>query len=271
MSKSFVTKKSLGQNFLTSDVVPLWMCEAAHLEKDDVVLEIGPGIGALTKVLLDQKAKVIALEADIRAIEILNNTFAKEIKSGQLTMIHGDVRELNINDLPIGSGGYKVVANIPYYLSGFLFRFFLESSHQPALLVFLVQKEVAKRITSNFEKGDKESILSISVKVYGQPKYIKTVSKGHFSPPPKIDSGIVAIYNINKNNFKDLSENFFFDQIHLGFGQKRKQLLGNLTKIYPRESLLHTFSTLSLPTTVRAEDLSLEKWLELTKSLKLIS
>ncbi len=266
--KKIDAKKSLGQHFLTSAVVPGWMCDAADVQKDDLVLEIGPGTGVLTKELLSRGATVIALEADTRAIAVLQDTFADALTQKQLILLHRDVRTLARTDLPqIAERNFKVVANIPYYLSGLLFRTFLELDTQPTDLVYLVQKEVAKRACSNISRGEKESLLSLSVQAYGNPTYVKTVSRGHFTPPPKVDSGIIAIRNINRHNFKTVDETLFFNVLHLGFGQKRKQLLGNLAKQYPREALIHMFSTAAIPVSARAEDVPLEKWLTLTSTL----
>lgn len=265
-------KKSLGQHFLTSAVVPSWMCDAAEITSDDTVLEIGPGTGVLTKEILSRGATVVALEADLRAIEVLEETFAAEISDGTLILHHIDVRKLDLATLPlISDHTFKVVANIPYYLSGFLFRTFLESAVQPTDLVYLVQKEVAKRITTDLQRGEKESLLSLSVKVYGTPKYIKTVTRGHFTPPPKVDSGVIAIRNITRENFTHIEESLFFNLLHLGFGQKRKQLLGNLSKQYSREILTNTFSTVDIPVSARAEDIPLEKWLKLVQALSIHS
>lgn len=259
-------KKSLGQHFLTSPVVPGWMCDAADVQSDDLVLEIGPGTGVLTKELLLRGATVVALEADVRAIEALNETFAEEISAEKLILCNTDVRTLNLSEVShIADHNFKVVANIPYYLSGFLFRTFLESTIQPTTLVYLVQKEVAKRATSGISIGEKESLLSLSISAYGEPHYVKTVSRGHFTPPPKVDSGIIAVRNISRENFKEVDETLFFKLLHFGFGQKRKQLLGNLAKQYNRETLTHIFSTADIPVSARAEDVSLEKWLMVTK------
>jgi 16S rRNA (adenine1518-N6/adenine1519-N6)-dimethyltransferase len=266
--KKIEAKKSLGQHFLTSPVVPSWMCNAAEVTEGDIVLEIGPGTGVLTAEILKRGATVVALEADIRAVEALNEAFKKEIGEKQLIVYHTDVRNLSLSDITeIRDHGFKVVANIPYYLSGMLFRIFLESSIQPKCLVFLVQKEVAKRITEDLKTGGKESILSLSVKAYGTPSYVKLVSKGHFTPPPKIDSAILLVQNISRDNFKDVDMSLFFDLLHIGFGQKRKQLLGNLSKHFDRNTLTNIFSTLSLPVSTRAEDVPLQKWLQLTIAL----
>jgi len=266
--KKIEAKKSLGQHFLTSPVVPSWMCNAAGVTEGDIVLEVGPGTGVLTAEILRRGATVIALEADIRAVEALNEAFKKEIEEKQLIVYHTDVRNLSLADIKeIKDHEFKVVANIPYYLSGMLFRIFLESSIQPKCLVFLVQKEVAKRITEDLKAGGKESILSLSVKAYGTPSYVKLVSKGHFTPPPKIDSAIILVQNISRDNFKDVDMSLFFNLLHIGFGQKRKQLLGNLSKHFDRNTLTNIFSTLSLPVSTRAEDVPLQKWLQLATAL----
>lgn len=268
MGEKFQTKKSLGQHFLNSPVVSQWMCDAAVIAPGDTVLEIGPGTGALTKELLKRGAKVIALEADHRAVSVLLETFASEVASGQLMLTHTDVRTLDPATIPhLSDHNFKLVANIPYYLSGLLFRMFLESPLQPKQLVYLVQKEVAKRITASLSRGEKESLLSLAVKAYGTPVYVRTVSKGHFTPPPKVDSAIIAINDISRNSFTELDEKEFFRILHVGFGQKRKQLVGNLAGEFPRETVLHCLSTLGLPPMVRAEDVNIEAWLNLARML----
>lgn len=259
-------KKSLGQHFLNNAKVPELMASAGEVNENDTVLEVGPGTGVLTKELLRRRAKVVALEADQRAIEVLESQFKSEIAAGQLKVIHTDVRTMDLKDLGngISSGSYKVVANIPYYLSGLLFRTFLETQIQPSDLVFLVQKEVAERIA----REPKESLLSLSVKIFGDPTYIKTIKKGNFTPPPKVDSAIIAVRRISKERLKNLPESVFFTLLHAGFASKRKQLLGNLTKLFPRDILVHTFSTLGLKEDVRGEDMSLSAWLQLMTLLE---
>jgi len=263
MSEKFEHKKSLGQHFLNSDYVPKKMCDAASLEAGDIVLEIGPGTGALTQEILARGASVIALEADLRAIESLNETFTAAIAAGQLTIHHHDARTIEPTEFGLKNQQYKVVANIPYYISGLLFRTMLETDCQPNTLVFLVQKEVAGRIA----RDKKESLLSLSVKCYGKPSYIGTIARGHFTPPPKVDSAIVAVTDISKSAFDTMSERDFFILLHLGFGQKRKQLLSNLSKSYPRPQLEEIFKEIGLTLNIRAEDVSLTGWLTLAEKL----
>jgi len=267
MRESFQHKKSLGQHFLNSPVVPGWMCDAGRITAADTVFEIGPGTGALTAELLTRGATVVALETDARALQTLAERFAAELAAGQLRLVAGDARRLDLAAYGLTDHTFKIVANIPYYLSGQLFRHCLQSRIQPTALVFLVQKEVAKRATAQLERGEKESLLSLSVKAYGEPHYVKTVGRGHFVPPPAVDSAIISISDINRAAFTDLSQSFFFELLHLGFGQKRKQLLGNLANQFEREHLTHIFSTLGIPVSTRAEDLPLKTWLSLATAL----
>lgn len=235
------------------------MCDAAHLRAGDIVLEVGPGTGILTTEILARGAQVIAIEADPRAIASLEGTFAEAIASQQLVIHHHDARTLNPADFGVFDHQYKVVANIPYYISGSLFRSFLDTDCQPTDLVFLVQKEVAYRIA----RDPKESLLSLSVKMFGDPAYICTVKSGHFNPPPKVDSAIVAVAAINRDAFGTIPREQLFSLLHLGFGQKRKQLLGNLSKAYNRDTLSAVFTDLKIPVDVRAEDLSPDTWFKI--------
>lgn len=262
---TFQHKKSLGQHFLNNNYIPKKMCDAADITAGETVLEIGPGTGILTREILNRQAKVIALEADERAILLLTNTFKPEIENGVLTIYHYDVRNLNTKDFNLINQDYKVVANIPYYLSGYLFRNLLDTTIQPNTLVFLIQKEVANRIA----RDQKESLLSLSIKIFGTPTYIETVKRGHFTPPPKIDSAILKVSHINRCHFSDYTSEYFFHILHLAFGQKRKQLLKNLSTEFPRGDLILIFNQLNIKTDIRAEDLPLSIWLELIKELDL--
>jgi len=259
-------KKSLGQNFLNSPHVPEQMVRAAELGEDETVLEVGPGTGVLTEVILKHAARVVAVEADARAVSFLEERFSDEIKTGKLTIVHGDVREVDLADYGFAEHEFVVIANIPYYLSGFLFRYFLSGALQPHTLVFLVQKEVAQRIA----REKKSSLLSLSVEVYGTPKYITTVKRGNFTPPPKVDSAIIAIYGISRRRFEDsgISEDLFFELLHLGFAGKRKQLRGELSKKYPREHFEEVLTACNLSETVRAEDMNIDEWFHLVQALE---
>lgn len=256
-------KRSLGQHFLTNARVVEKMVEAAQLEKGATALEIGPGTGTLTEGLLDTGARVIAIEADERAVTLLRERFADALAVGQLVLHHTDVREIEPASVVPQDSPYAVVANIPYYLSGMLLRTTLEAQHQPQRVVFLVQKEVAERIA----RGKKESLLSLSVKAYGNPRYVLTVSRGNFAPPPSVDSAILAIDDISRDRFKNLGEQWFFDVLHAGFSSRRKQLIGNLTALLPKEDMLQAFAALGIPPHIRGEDLSIDVWCALATAL----
>lgn len=258
-------KKSLGQHFLNNPRIPKHMADAAALEKRDIVLEIGPGTGVLTRELLARSATVIAIEADIRAVESLKETFKNEIGEQKLILIHGDIRTIDLAALGLRPRAFKIVANIPYYLSGILFRRLLEGALYPSLLVFLVQREVAYRIA----RDTKASLLSLSVRAFGRPHYIQTVAPGNFTPPPRVDSAIISIDDISHNHFHTINKDLFFKILHVGFGSKRKQLLGNLTKLLNREDLERIFQTLGIQKNVRGEDLALEVWFDLTTAIAL--
>jgi len=262
--EGFAHKKSLGQNFLTTPVVPNWMCDAGTVVAGDIVIEIGPGTGALTRALLQRGATVYAIETDERAVNVLKEAFATEITAGQLHLIYDDVRTFDFATLPITKNPYKIVANIPYYLSGFLLRHCLELPKPPTTIVFLMQKEVVERIA----RDKKSSLLSLSVLVYGEPKYFKTVSRGHFKPAPNVDSAILAISNITHTELPTTADReAFFTLLHTGLGQRRKQLLGTLTNLFPRSQLEECFMLLKISPSVRGEDLSIITWLALHHEL----
>lgn len=244
-------KKSLGQHFLRSNSALEKIVSAACLTTTDTVLEIGPGQGALTEKILATGARVIAIEKDENLAEYLKTFFKAEIVQRRLKIITGDALLFKVAREPWLKKNYKVVANIPYYITGQFFRLFLEQEKQPKLMVILVQKEVARRIVA---ADKKESILSISVKVYGQPTYKKTVPAGAFSPAPAVDSAILKIDNISKDFFVDINEKDFFTLLKRGFASKRKQLKNNLN--LPEK----VFSACGLKPQSRAEDLNLHQW-----------
>ena len=254
-----LTKKSLGQHFLRSKAALAKIVEAARLSPDDTVLEVGPGEGALTELLLQKAGRVVAVEKDDRLIPILQEKFSDEIASGKLSLIHADILDFDTKRYTLYAKRFKVVANIPYYITGALLRRFLESESQPSAMVLLLQKEVAKRIVA---QDGKESILSISVKAYGTAKYIGTVKARAFSPPPKVDSAIIAIENISKDFFDTLAchprendnEKQFFAMLRKGFAHPRKLLSSNLG--ITAEKL----RACGIAEKARAENLSVENW-----------
>ncbi|QSH39195.1 ribosomal RNA small subunit methyltransferase A [Candidatus Kaiserbacteria bacterium] len=254
-------KKHLGQHFLTSKSVLKDMLSAAQITKDDTVLEIGPGKGVLTQALLETGATVIAVETDADMIEILEEKFGEHVQNKQLKIVHEDVLTLSLDDLI--TGDYKLVANIPYYITGEIIRRFLTADKPPLCMTLLVQKEVAHRIA----RDTRESILSISVKVFGQPRYVTTVAARYFSPAPKVDSAVLHIENISKKFFTGISENHFFKIVKSGFSSKRKKLVNNLAQFGTKDTIIDTLESLGLSENIRAEEVPLEKWKELASIL----
>jgi len=260
-----------GQHLLTSRVIARATVDAGGVQEGDMVLEVGPGTGMLTRELLETGAHVVAVEKDPSMVAVLKHEFKKEIDDVRLTMYEGDIRDAAIlKSIFLNRASFfKVVANIPYYITGELLRLFLTARPQPQSISFLVQKEVAERIA----KSKKESILSLSVKVYGTPRYIKTVRAGSFNPPPSVDSAILAITDISRKNFTPDAgaEARFFELLHIGFGQKRKTLMGNLKRsAYGRRTSVEwegVWKKAGLEKNVRAEDVPLEVWLGLTNAL----
>lgn len=248
------TAAPLGQHLLTNPVVARKVALAAGVAKDVHVLEIGPGKGMLTQELLSLGAKVTAVEKDPAMVAVLKEIFAKEIKKKQLTLIEGDARQVT-PDSVFPKGDYVVAANIPYYITGELIREFLTANNQPSSIALLVQKEVAERVA----RSKKESILSLSVKIFGDPKYVDTVKRGNFNPPPKVDSAILAVTNISRARLGTVAEKDFFNIVKAGFAQKRKTLAGNLKKVFGE--------SFGVVDKVRAEDVPLADWVELAKKV----
>ena len=254
------TKKSLGQNFLKSSSVVREIVKAGEIKKGDAILEIGPGRGILTEKLLEYGGKVIAVEKDYELFNLLQEKFIQQIKSGTLVLVHDDILKFEIKNYELRS--YKIIANIPYNITGAILKKFLTAENQPERMVLMVQNEVAKRIVARPRHGGagaKESILSISVKAYGEPKMIMKVGARYFSPSPKVDSAVIAINKISRKTFIEnkVNEEKFWEIVKMGFAHKRKKLSGNLKSI-----------VLKLPLNLkdkRAEDLTLLDWILLTK------
>lgn len=262
----------MGQHFLKSERVLGQIVGAAKIKKDETVLEIGPGTGVLTAELLRSDAKVIAIEKDVRAAELLKEKFEKEIGLGQLTLICDDVLRWDPSKERLTDGNYALVANIPYYITGAILEKFLECEPRPNRTILLVQKEVADRIIAKPRGNNgksKESLLSISVKAFGEPRIVAKVPKGAFTPAPKVDSTVLEITNISDRRFKENSVDIgnFFKIVKAGFAHKRKMLIGNLKDVVAPERLKMIWETLALDEKIRAEDLGPDEWFQLVKGL----
>lgn len=250
-------KKSLGQNFLKSKMALKKIIESGEIKPTDAILEIGPGKGVLTEKLLEKTKLVIAIEKDRELFEFLKNKFKKEFLEKKIILINEDILKFDINNYKFKK--YKIVANIPYNITGAILKKFMTTKNQPSSMVLMVQHEVAQRILA---RDKKESILSISVKAYGEPKFVMKVPARYFSPTPKVDSAIISINNISRKFFikNKINEEKFWEIVKTGFAHKRKKLSSNLKPLNLRKVELCT----SLGDK-RAEDLSTSDWIALTK------
>lgn len=247
--------KKLGQNFLQDPLILDSIASFAEIEALDTVLEIGPGLGSLTRHLAESASRVIAVELDQDLIPPL-----KEVTSayGNISIIHGDILKLSPSDLAL-EAGYLVVANIPYYITSAIIRHLLESDQTPRRIVLTVQKEVAKRICA--EPGDM-SLLALSVQVYGKPRIAKHIPAGAFFPPPKVDSAVLCIDIYPSPQIDHELLDTFFKLTKAGFSQKRKTLRNSLSaglhiSASDAETLL---SNAKIDPMRRAETLSIDEW-----------
>jgi len=260
-------KKSLGQHFLTSEGAIQRIINSADIQTGECVLEIGPGKGVLTDALLKSGAQVIAIEKDDNLATNLTESYINAISDGTLTIHNADICKTSPSTLinsPHGNTDYKLVANIPYNITGAIIRQFLTATNQPTKMVLLVQKEVAERIIA---RNGKENILSISVKAYGEPYIEGVVKSGSFNPPPKVDSAILVIEHISRTFFNTADETLFFTLLRTGFQSKRKQLKNNLSSILTDAHIPELFHTCAIHIATRPEDLTVHDWRCLTKTI----
>lgn len=263
-------KKSLGQNFLVNEGVYKKVVTALEIKGDDVIVEVGPGLGTLTGYLAESGAKIIAVEKDRLLIDHLKNKF-KDDKN--VTIIESDVLKFDPRNYQLRTTNYKLVGNIPFYLTSHLIRTVFEKWPHPEKIVLMLQKEVAQRIVA---KPPDMSLLAVSVQYYSKPEIVSYVSAGSFYPPPEVDSAIIRLvpgeqftaYSNNTENYKLKTVNFF-RVVRAGFAGKRKQLLNNLAaglKISKQE-IQQKLSLIDINPQRRAETITIEEWQKITNSL----
>ena len=278
--------KRMGQNFLLDESVLEKIIVAADISPKEMILEIGPGLGVLTFELAKRAKQVIAIEKDKKLAEILNHELKiKNIKNVEI--VNDDILKIPIRQLadqisnqaprlPAGrqNPNYKIVANIPYYLTSPIIRKFLETENKPEAMILMVQKEVAQRICA---KPGQMSILSVAVQFYGWPEIVDYVSKKSFYPQPKVDSAIIKIV---PKEIPEIDTKKFFKLIRTGFSAKRKFLINNLSsKIqrppaspseagWAKSKFQNIFAEIGLDEKIRAENLTISDWLKLYAVLK---
>ena len=257
-------QKSKGQNFLISEKVLENIIEIANIKENENILEVGPGLGILTKAILEKKANLKAVELDDNFVRIL-----EKLKSvyKNFDFIKADILKINLAKELDNKflSNYKIVSNIPYNITSRFLRVFLESDFAPKKMVLMVQKEVGERIVNHDKKWSK---LSLMCNFYSDPKIEFYVSRRDFYPSPDVDSVIISFSNISKNKYK-VDINKFFQIAHIGFSSKRRTLLNNLSsglKI-DRNIIEKALLDLGLKIDIRAEKLTIDNWISLGSKL----
>jgi len=254
-----LTKKSLGQHWLHDQASLEAMCTAADIKTTDTILEIGPGPGSLTTLLTSQAKQVIAVELD----KILAANLSARIKAANLEVVSGDILSFDFTRLP---ADYKVVANIPYYLTSNLLRTLSDTLNPPLSVTLLVQKEVAERVAA---KPGAMSLLSVAVQFYWQVGLGRVVAAELFSPPPKVDSQILILERLDRALFPEVDQKEFFRMVKAGFAQRRKTLLNTLSSglHLDRQAVTILCKSVDIDPQRRPQTLSMDEWHNLYISL----
>lgn len=252
-----LAKKSLGQHWLTDINYLTAICQEANISQEDAVLEIGPGHGSLTQLLVNKAGQVMVVELDNKLADSLSH----KVKADNLTVINNDILKFDLSILP---QKYKLIGNIPYYITGQLIRYISESSNPPSLAVLLIQKEVAERLIA---LPGQHSLLSITTQYYWQVNLGIVIDAKMFNPPPKVDSQVIILTKQPKPLFHDLDPKVFFKLIKAGFSQKRKTLNNSLSKALKKDKVEVTkwLKSVDLDPNIRAQNLSLDDWFKLYK------
>ncbi len=260
--KEITPKKSLGQYWLNDPDAIKAICKAGQVDTKDTVLEIGPGTGTLTRQLVKLAGQVIAVEFD----ENLAGKLSEQGFPSNLQIIKSDILKFNLTSLP---AGYKIVANIPYYLTSKLLRVLSETSNQPSKVVLLVQKEVAERVAA--KPGDM-SLLSVSAQFYWKISLGQVVPACLFTPPPKVDSQILIMDQREGPLFSGVDTKLLFRVVKAGFSARRKTLLNSLSDglKLDKDRTNHILSKSHISATARAQTLNLEDWHRLSQAYQTV-
>jgi 16S rRNA (adenine1518-N6/adenine1519-N6)-dimethyltransferase len=269
-------KKSLGQNFLTDQRSLERIVEAAELGPEDIVLEIGSGLGRLTRLLAEKAGRVIAVELDRRLVEVLRQTTTAEADLPNVEIVQGDILQLDPAKLIRNPSRpcdlatllpYKVVANLPYYITSAILRHLLTAEVRPKLMVVTVQLEVARRITA--EPGNM-SLLAVSVQFYGQPRIVTRIKASAFYPSPQVDSAVIRIDLDDHPVVKVNDADRFFEVVRAGFAQRRKQLHNALAAglALPDSEVVQALNKAGINPKRRAQTLSVEEWARVWREMQ---
>jgi 16S rRNA (adenine1518-N6/adenine1519-N6)-dimethyltransferase len=259
-------RKSLGQHFLVDASVLQKIIEAAEISSADTVIEVGPGLGILTAELVRRAGNVVAVELDTKLVSLLKRRLSA---IANLRVINADVLKLGPSEILEGTSHYKVVANIPYYITSPVLRHFVEASPKPSLMVVMVQKEVGEAIVAG---PGKMSLLAVSLQAYSKPRIVSHVPAQCFYPQPKVDSVIVRLDLLPEPAVKVADIDGFFALVRAGFSSPRKQLHNSLAhglEMKPAEIAL-LLEEANIDSKRRPETLSLEEWVRLYEVLEIL-
>ena len=250
-----VPNKSLGQHWLHDEDCLRAMSDAAELKPTDNVMEIGPGLGTLTELLVKEVTKVVSVEFDAR----LARELPSRVSASNLEVFNEDILNFDLTNLP---PDFKVVANIPYYLTSNLIKVLSESQNMPSIVVILIQKEVAQRVVA--QPGDL-SILGVTAQFFWEASLGRLVGAELFTPPPKVDSQILILKRRSRPLFADVDSKDFFRLVKSGFAQKRKTLLNSLSSglNMSKEDIQKVCDSAKIDPTRRPQTLALEEWYNL--------
>ena len=270
---SLHSRKDLGQHFLVDPQAVARIVDAAELSQQDRVLEVGPGPGTLTLHLAQRAGYVVAVEIDARMLAPLHETLEGY---DNVRVVQGDILEQDIGELMAG-GPYKVVANLPYYVTSAVLRHVLESAARPVLMVVTVQREVAERIVGRQRTGrggrgktsPRMSLLAVGVQFYGVPRLVGRIPAGAFRPTPSVDSAVVRIDTYERLPWDVADEEGFFRVVRAGFAAPRKQLHNNLAHGLQLEAdvAVVALKRAGVDHRRRAETLSIEEWVRVSNEL----
>ncbi len=265
MSLNPIPKKSLGQHWLHDERTLEAICDAADVQAGDTVLEVGPGLGTLTKRLLLRGATVTAVEFDDNlAADLVANVQKEGVLTDDLTVVCEDILRFDLTKLPVG---YKVVANIPYYLTSNLIRVLCESTNPFSVAAILIQKEVAERVAA--KPGDM-SLLSVSAQFYCDVSLSVVVPAALFTPPPKVDSQVLVLKYRPEPLYENVDTKAFFRLVKAGFSQKRKTLVNSLSGGFAisKDRTREILQAADIAENTRAQALSLDDWYALYEVAK---
>jgi 16S rRNA (adenine1518-N6/adenine1519-N6)-dimethyltransferase len=252
--------KSLGQHWLKDRDILAGIADDAELNQDDFVLEIGPGLGTLTSEIFRRANRVLAVEFDAELARKLPGQFPGK----QLEVVNEDILQFDLSKLPTG---YKVVANVPYYITSKIIQKLMTAENKPSTVVILVQKEVAERVAAS--PGDM-SILAVSAQVYAKARLGIEAPKEYFTPPPKVDSQVVVLKTRDVPLVGPTDERLFFRVVKAGFSAKRKKLRSSISAglALNKQATDELLQAANVNPDDRAEDLSIDDWLRIMNHYK---